>query len=61
YWTQTFFKGIAIFKSSSEKDACFHLKDVKTGFVEIIFQRVSNKIIHFIDQTAFFDHSDMSH
>ncbi|RNA38866.1 hypothetical protein BpHYR1_044362 [Brachionus plicatilis] len=23
YWTQTFFKGIALFKSSSEKDACF--------------------------------------
>ncbi|RNA39746.1 hypothetical protein BpHYR1_018810 [Brachionus plicatilis] len=32
----------------------FHVKDVKTGFVEIVFQRVSNKIIHFIDQTVNF-------
>ncbi|RMZ96391.1 hypothetical protein BpHYR1_031455 [Brachionus plicatilis] len=51
----------------------FHVKDVKTGFVEIVFQRVSNKIIHFIFQTtiaffnfigqflAFFDFSDMWH
>ncbi|RNA28650.1 hypothetical protein BpHYR1_027842 [Brachionus plicatilis] len=46
----------------------FHEKDVKTGFVEIVFQRVSNKIIHLIVQTtiaffnfiAFFDYSDMS-
>ncbi|RNA36057.1 hypothetical protein BpHYR1_052707 [Brachionus plicatilis] len=35
----------------------FHVKDVKTGFVEIVCQRVSNKIIHFIVQTtiAFFN------
>ncbi|RNA03211.1 hypothetical protein BpHYR1_031121, partial [Brachionus plicatilis] len=38
----------------------FHVKDVKTGFVEIVFQRVSNKIIHFIVQTPFFYYSDMS-
>ncbi|RNA18487.1 hypothetical protein BpHYR1_022552 [Brachionus plicatilis] len=35
----------------------FHVKDVKTGFVEIVYQRVLNKIIHFIVQTiiAFFN------
>ncbi|RNA06726.1 hypothetical protein BpHYR1_018161 [Brachionus plicatilis] len=35
----------------------FHVKDVKTGFVEIVYQRVSNKIIHFIVQNtiAFFN------
>ncbi|RNA17777.1 hypothetical protein BpHYR1_036893 [Brachionus plicatilis] len=50
----------------------FHVKDAKTGFLEIVFQRVSNKIIHFIVQTTiaffnfigqflpFFDSSDMS-
>ncbi|RMZ97587.1 hypothetical protein BpHYR1_015381 [Brachionus plicatilis] len=47
----------------------FHVKDVKTGFVEIVCKRVSNKIIHFIVQNGqflilyscpFFDYSDMS-
>ncbi|RNA22829.1 hypothetical protein BpHYR1_016701 [Brachionus plicatilis] len=30
YWTQTFFKGIALFKSSSEKDACFSCERCKS-------------------------------
>ncbi|RNA18173.1 hypothetical protein BpHYR1_028331 [Brachionus plicatilis] len=40
-----------------KKMLVFHVKDAKTGFVEILFQRVSNKIIHFIVQTtiAFFN------
>ncbi|RNA20170.1 hypothetical protein BpHYR1_043188 [Brachionus plicatilis] len=43
-----------------KKMIVFHVKDAKTGSVEILFQRVSNKIIHFIVQTPFFDYSDMS-
>ncbi|RNA06178.1 hypothetical protein BpHYR1_027191 [Brachionus plicatilis] len=46
-WTQTFFKGIALFKSTSEKDACFS------------YERFS-KLLFFLT-IAFFDHSDMSH
>ncbi|RNA33881.1 hypothetical protein BpHYR1_019998 [Brachionus plicatilis] len=46
----------------------FHVKDAKTGFVEILFQRVSNKIFHFLSKLSisgflflpFFDYSDMS-
>ncbi|RNA21963.1 hypothetical protein BpHYR1_003919 [Brachionus plicatilis] len=43
-----------------KKMLVFHVKEVKTEFVEIVCQRVSNKIIHFIVQNPFFDYSDMS-
>ncbi|RNA34319.1 hypothetical protein BpHYR1_000166 [Brachionus plicatilis] len=51
YWTQTFFKGIALFKSSSERDARFSLERYQTTIA----------FFNFIGQfLPFFDYSDMS-
>ncbi|RNA20526.1 hypothetical protein BpHYR1_006599 [Brachionus plicatilis] len=48
YWTETFFKRIALFKSSSEKDACFSC------------ERCKNWICGNCLPKTFFDYSDMS-
>ncbi|RNA24205.1 hypothetical protein BpHYR1_008984 [Brachionus plicatilis] len=65
YWTQTFLKGIALFKSSSEKDACFSCERCKNWIcgncLPKTFFDYSDMSLTWTLNLAFFDHSDMSH